>query len=97
MSQLLISDTTGPYGDLTLPIAEEAKEVGERLLQAPVTHDVPSGTVWNMGVAPSGELNGNVLFNLDEFEENTVEGWTARLERILASAVRNPDQDWRQL
>jgi condensation enzyme len=97
MSQLLISDTTGPYGDLTLPIAEGAKEVGERLLQAPVTHDVPSGTVWNMGVAPSGELNGNVLFNLDEFEENTVEGWTARLERILASAVRDPDQDWRQL
>ena len=97
MSQLLISDTPSPYGELTLPIAEEAKEVGERLLQEAVTHDVPSGTVWNLGVEPSGEMNGGVLFNLDEFEESTVQGWTAGLKRILASAVRDPDQDWRQL
>jgi hypothetical protein len=26
-----------------------------------------------------------------------VKGWTATLERILASAVRDPGQDWRQL
>jgi condensation enzyme len=96
-SQLLISDTPAPYGEMTLPIADEAREVGERLLQAPVTHDVPSGTVWNLGVEPSGELNGGVLFNLDEFEESTVRGWTAGLNRILARAARDPDQDWRTL
>jgi hypothetical protein len=38
-----------------------------------------------------------VHFNLDEFEASTPEGWTAGLKRILASAVRDPDQDWRQL
>jgi hypothetical protein len=36
-------------------------------------------------------------FNLDEFEESTPEVWTSALKRILASAVRDPGQDWRQL
>jgi hypothetical protein len=38
-----------------------------------------------------------VHYNLDEFEESTAEGWTAGLKRILVNAVRDPDQDWRQL
>jgi uncharacterized protein (DUF2252 family) len=38
-----------------------------------------------------------VLFNLDEFDESTVAGWAAGLRRILASAVREPDRDWRLL
>jgi condensation enzyme len=96
-SQLLISDTPSQYGTMTLPIAEGAKEVGERLLQAPVIHDIPSGTVWYLSVEPDGALYGAVHYNLDEFEESTAEGWTAGLKRILASAVRDPDQDWRQL
>ena len=36
-----------------------------------------------------------MLFNLDEFDESTVAGWAADLRRILTSAVRDPDQDWR--
>jgi hypothetical protein len=38
-----------------------------------------------------------VHYHLDEFEESTPEVWTASLKRILASAVRDPGQDWRQL
>jgi hypothetical protein len=38
-----------------------------------------------------------VHFNLDEFEESTVTSRTAGFKRILASAVRDPGQDWRQL
>jgi uncharacterized protein (DUF2252 family) len=38
-----------------------------------------------------------VLFNLDEFDESTVAGWTAELRRILAGAVREPARDWRLL
>jgi hypothetical protein len=37
------------------------------------------------------------MFNLEEFEESTVAGWTADLRRILASAVRDPDQSWKAL
>ena len=59
--------------------------------------DIPSGMVWNLDVPPSGVLTGGVLFNLDEFDESTVTGWAADLRRILASAVRDPDQDWKAL
>ena len=36
-------------------------------------------------------------YNLDEFEQSTVQGWSTGLKQILASAARDPDQDWRQL
>jgi hypothetical protein len=38
-----------------------------------------------------------VLFNPGEFAESTVVGWAAGLRRILTSAVRDPDQDWKTL
>jgi hypothetical protein len=82
---------------MTLPIAEGAEQIREALLQQAESSDIPSGTVWYVHTLPDGSLNGNVHFNLDEFEESTAQGWTAGLKRILASAVRNPDQDWRQL
>jgi hypothetical protein len=53
--------------------------------------------VWNVDVPPSGILSGGVLFNPEEFDESTVAGWAASLRRILTSAVRDPDQDWKTL
>jgi hypothetical protein len=95
-SQFIISSIQGQFGDdLTFPIAEGARAAIERPL--PVANDIPSGTVWNLHPQPSGELIGGVLFNLDEFDEGTVQGWAAELRRILAGAVREPDRDWRQL
>ena len=40
---------------------------------------------------------GGLLFNRDELDESTVTSWAAGLQRILASAVRDPDQDWKTL
>ena len=77
--------------------AQTDGHTSERLLQEPVYHDIPSGMVWNLYVEPSGKLNGSVQFNQDEFDESTVRGWAADLRQILASAVRNPDQDWKTL
>ena len=82
---------------MTLPIAEGAKEISEVLLEEAESSDIPSGTVWYLSPQPDGALSGAVHFNLDEFEESTPEAWSAGLKRILASAVRDPDQDWRQL
>jgi hypothetical protein len=96
-SQFIISDSVSQFGDPTLPIAEGAREVNERLLQEPVHHDIPSGMVWNLSVDPTGSLYGSVLFNLDEFDESTVAGWAADLLRILTSAVGEPDRDWKLL
>jgi hypothetical protein len=99
MSQLLISVPQSQHGadQMTLPIAEVAKSVGEVLLEQTTSSDVPSGTVWYLNMRPDGALGGGVHFNLDEFAESTAEGWSAGLKRILASAVRDPGQDWREL
>jgi len=97
-SQFIISDTPLQSGDDPIfTIAEGASQVGRQLSQGPEHHDIPSGTVWNLTAQPYGELNGGVQYNLDEFDESTVQGWTDGLRRILAGAVREPDQDWRLL
>ena len=97
-SQFIIANQQGQLGaNLTFPIAEGARAVIDQTLQGSEVHDIPSGTVWNLSARPSGELNGDVLFNLDEFDESTVVGWAAGLRQILAGAVREPDRDWRLL
>lgn len=99
MAQFLISDTSSPDGgETTLPIAEGAKGIDASIFQDAETHDLPGGgTVWYLSVQPDGPLHGSVQFNRDEFEASTVQGWSAGLKRILASAVRDPDQDWKHL
>jgi condensation enzyme len=98
MAQFLISDTSSQDGEMNLPIAEGAKGLDVRLPQDAETHDLPGGgTVWYLSTEPDGALNGLVQFNPDEFEASTAQGWTAGLKQILASAVRDPDLDWRQL
>src|ERR1700733_1364372 len=97
MSQFIISVPPSQYGEMVLPIAEGAKGIREVLLEEAESSDIPTGTVWYLNTKPDGALSGSVHYNLDEFEENTVKGWTAGLKRILASAVRDPGQDWRQL
>ena len=96
-SQLLISDAQSQYGEMTLPIAEGAKEAGKLLLEEEVSSDIPSGTVWYLSAGADGTLYGAMHYNLDEFEQSTVQGWSTGLKQILASAARDPDQDWRQL
>jgi hypothetical protein len=96
-SHLLISDNPARSRELTLPIAEGARGVGAALLEEAESTDIPSGTVWYLNPRPDGTLSGGVHYNRDEFEESTAQGWSAGLKRILASAARDPDQDWRQL
>jgi hypothetical protein len=99
MAQFLISDTSpSDSGTTVFPIAEGARGIDANILQDAETHDLPGGgTVWYLSMQPDGPLHGSVQFNRDEFEASTVQGWTAGLKRILASAVRDPDQDWKRL
>jgi condensation enzyme len=97
MAQFLISDTSAEGAEMTLPIADGAVKIDERLLQEAETHDLPGGgTVWYLTMEPGVELHGLVQFNPEEFEPSTAQGWTAGLSQILAGAVRDPDRDWRQ-
>jgi non-ribosomal peptide synthetase component F len=96
-SLFLLADTpSSSGGDPILPIADGACEVSKRLSQDEENHDIPSGVVWHLGAGPD-ELVGYVLYNLDELDESTVQGWVARLRRILTGGVSEPDQDWRLL
>jgi hypothetical protein len=97
LSQFLLSATPFQYGDMTIPIAEGAKEISELLLEEKESSDIPSGTVWYLAMQPDGALAGALHFNLDEFKESTPAAWSAGFKRIMTSAVRDPDQDWRQL
>ncbi len=81
--------------DRHLPHRRGRPEIDERLLQEAESSDIPSGTVWNLDPPSGRRYHGGVLFNLDEFDESTAAGWAAELRRILASAVRDPDQDWK--
>jgi hypothetical protein len=97
-SQFIIScHESRTADDLSYPIAGGARQIQVRWLDDDGQRDIPSGMVWNLDLPPSGTLSGSVLFNLDEFDESTITGWAADLRRILASAVRDPDQDWKTL
>jgi condensation enzyme len=96
-SQFLIMQPPSQYGELILPIGEGAKETDEVLLDEAESSDVLTGTEWHLSALPDGALSGGVHYNLDEFERSTVQSWTTGFQRILAAAVRDPDQAWRRL
>jgi hypothetical protein len=86
-----------PGDERPVSIADGAHTVIRRLSPGLGPHDIPSGTVWYLAQQPSGQNCGSVVYNLDEFNQTTVESWVAGLRQILTSAVRKPDQDWRLL
>jgi hypothetical protein len=97
-SLFLLSHSVSQIGDdLIYPIAEGAREIVVRWQDEDGLRDIPSGMVWGLDVPASGILAGGVLFNLDEFDESTIASWSQDLRRILASAVSDPDQDWKTL
>jgi uncharacterized protein (DUF2252 family) len=49
-----------------------------------------------MELDAKGTLAGNVVYNLDEFDEAKVTGWVWDFNRILSRLVSEPDRDWRQ-
>src|SRR5579871_3134452 len=97
MSQVLFLQTPSQFGAMVLPIAQGATEVDEVLLAEAESSDILSGTEWHLSPQPDGALSGSVHFNRDDFEESTLERWTAALKRILAGGARDPDRGWRQL
>src|SRR5262249_19834633 len=96
-SQFCLSNIQSQFGDQILPIADGALEIHENPEQEAEHANVPQGMVWNLDAAPNGVLYGSVLYNLDEFNDSTATGWTTDFCRILTSAVRDPDKDWRTL
>jgi non-ribosomal peptide synthetase component F len=98
MSQFILGMYQSMPGDeADLPIADGAYPILERTQPSTETSDIPSGMVWNMSISSAGGLTGNVVYNLDEFDEPRVTGWVSGYNRILSRLVSEPDREWRQL
>ena len=39
----------------------------------------------------------NLTYNIDEFDEQTVTGWTEECNRILVALLSEPDRPWREV
>jgi condensation enzyme len=97
MAQFIAGMFQPQFDNSALQIADGSYEIVERVLPEPEHPDIPNGLVWNLDVLPSGELTGGVLFNLDEFDEDTVANWVSDYRRILSGAVSEPDREWKTL
>jgi hypothetical protein len=95
-SQFILGMFQSGAGGSALPIADGAREFFKQTASSE-TSDVPSGLVWSMELDSRGTLAGNVVYNLDEFDEAKVTGWVSDYNRILFTLVSEPDRDWRQL
>lgn len=96
-SQFILGMYQAQSGDDTLPLADGAEPILKRTMESSETSDIPSGLVWNMSITRQGGLVGNIVYNLDEFDEDRVSGWVSEFNRILLRLVNEPDRDWRQL
>jgi hypothetical protein len=96
-SQVVLGMYQASSDGAELPIADGAHAIFKRTLPAPETSDIPTGMAWSMAIASSGELTGNVVYNLDEFDEQKVAGWASDYNRILSRLTSEPDREWRRL
>jgi hypothetical protein len=85
------------FDEAMLRIADGLTAIDERVLSDRDQTDVPAGLVWDMTMLASGELEGKIAYNRDEFEPSTIEGWASDHCRILERALSNPDQSWKTL
>jgi condensation enzyme len=96
-SQIVLGMYQAQADGATLPIADGADPIFRRAVASSETSDIPSGMAWSMSIASTGEMVGNVVYNLDEFDERKVTGWVAHYNRTLSRLVSEPDREWRQL
>lgn len=80
-----------------LPIADGAHPILDRTLSSSDTSDIPNGLLWSIHIGRAGGLDGNIVYNLDEFDEQRVTGWMSDYHRMLSRLTSEPDSDWRQL
>jgi hypothetical protein len=84
--------------DAEFAFADSAYEVRKGAVERESeSMDLADGFVWAMDLLPSGELTGTLRFNLDEFDEDTVNGWVSSYRRILSGGALDPDGEWKNL
>ncbi len=85
-----------PFDATAIQIADGAHGIEEREVGR-ASSDLPGGASWTMDMLPSGGLTGHIAYNPDEFDTDTIIGWTQAYRTILANAVADPDRPWKTL
>lgn len=57
----------------------------------------PGGFVWTVGVLDDGAVAGRVQFDPTEFDSHIVSRWVQRYLDVMATAIADPDVEWRLL
>jgi non-ribosomal peptide synthetase component F len=84
-----------PVNSAAQRIADGSEAVYKHISAQAEASDMGSGLAWNMMLLPSGEMVGGLLFNREEFDDDTVIGWVGDYFRILARSVAAPDDPWK--
>lgn len=70
----------------------EYSEIRRRLRPAAVSTDIPDGGLWTLDIDPSGgEMIGQLQFNSNRFEAETIREMVSRFQRKLTDSVSAPD------
>ncbi|SDQ30752.1 condensation domain-containing protein [Thermostaphylospora chromogena] len=69
----------------------EYSDLRRRVLSQDVSTDIPDGALWTLGVDPSGEIIGNLGFNTNLFEKDTIVKIAQEYRRVLRELVADPD------
>jgi hypothetical protein len=89
------------FGFFQSPFDQKAFQLGTGMaeIRKPdrATAQNPGGVALGLSIRGTGELFGSLEYNLDEFDAETVANWIADYRQLVASAVAEPDQPWRQL
>ncbi len=83
-----------PFDGDSIRLSEQSAEVYKT---ETVSAEIPGGAAWTMAVLRTGELIGTVQFNPEEFDRQTVADWVSEYCRLLATAVHEPDREWKRL
>jgi len=72
----------------------EYSEIRRRLLPAAVSTDVPDGALWTLDIDPvGGEMIGQLQFNSNRFEANTIRDMVSRFLQVLKQTVSSSVPD----
>jgi condensation enzyme len=94
MCDFILGYFRSQFDSAALRIADGSEEIID---PKPTSAQLPGGVSWTLAPLRSEEVSSTIEFNLEEFDETTIRGWSQRYFRILAGAVAEPDRPWRNV
>jgi hypothetical protein len=86
------------FQPLQLPFLVDGDSVGDlalrnvpRRLSQEVATEIPDGALWQLDIAPTGEINAYLGYNTHKFTEVTMRAMADELNQVLKDAVLDPD------